>query len=253
MTNDELLLTATFIGIFVLAIAIFITEITTFKNNKKRELEEKQVLFGYFVSGADMRWTALSKIVVVVSGNYVPGEDWMAEVKRYEGNPIAREDIKELYWENVRLLESKYDDCLEMLAELKRQSKNKRITGNQYTQLQSQLIEMAKDVVERCRVIYQLMKADSEAELKARTTLTTIESPVLSEPSFLRSEERALLNILESPEATRDMKAEAERLLSKWRRLNPEVSPVSSVQESMNQDLLTIKRILEGKELSPND
>lgn len=192
-------------------------------------------------------------------GDDIQREQWMAEVKRYEGNPIVSEEIKSRYWENLELVNDKYFAFDDAMDELVRKGNDRHSTRREYEGFKAQVIEMQLDIIERCRVCYDFMKEDAAREKNRRTSLTVESSAnekdeaLPEQHRFVASEERALLNILESPKANDEMKAEAKSLLAKWRALQGEPADESGEIDSMKDDLTTITRIIEGQQLGIQD
>lgn len=179
-------------------------------------------------------------------------EPWMAEVKRFEGNLIESVSIKSHFWLNLHLLNEKFKAYK---YARKRLQDSHYLSSAEIKRTVSQNNEMRADIIERCHVCYMIMKADAEEEKLERTAWILQPSSPLeleeqeSEDDELSVEERALLRILDSPEANDEMKAEAKVLLDKWRALNEDEEQDSPEQASMKRDLETIQRIIAGKEL----
>lgn len=251
------------IGLIPGAVAMVTVGITLKKmkrDNARQQEQQKKESESRFLETENRNYLPVSKILIEVRRNSnFDYENWMAEVKRYEGNLIASEEIKRLYWENLEQVNLKYIAFDEAWDELVRQNNNRRITGAQYDSFKFQVAHLQRDVIDRCQVCYELMKTDAAEELKIRTTInpevavSPNDTPEQVEERYVPSEERALLNILESSQASYEMKAEAESLLKEWRTLHGESSVESPETESMKDDLATIKRIIEMQTIGVSD
>lgn len=192
----------------------------------------------------------VSYILLQVANEVADFQPWMGEVKRYEGNRIESEEIQEQFWLNLVLLNEKYERFTKDLKYFDDWEAHKSYEYN-YSYLQ-QLRALKTEVLERCQECFDMMKADSVAEREERLSIgatAPIERLEAPKEPFMASEEKALLHILESPKASAEMKIEAGKLLEKWKSLHMNESLPSAEENSMRIDLLTIRNIIEGKEV----
>lgn len=228
--------------------------VTLGKKYKRIKKEEAEML-EYNLHFPESYWKRsgirpVSDILMNVAGKQADFKPWMGEIKRYEGNRIESEEIKERFWLNLVLVNEKFDAYLKNEKEYERHEdfESKRFLEN----FRAQQDALKMDIIDRCHDCYEMMKMDSVAERQERLMISGT-APLLQlevpEERFVASEEKALLKILESPVASFEMKAEAKGLLDKWRALHLSESRPSAEEESMRIDLLTIRNIIDGKEV----
>lgn len=204
---------------------------------KRKYKERKKQYMERFPDGEELGYASVSTIIRnLFSPDVIKTSEWMSKTVRYEGNVIRSTKIKELFWVNFFDLNEKYER-FENMSELRNPPNL------------SERNIMIESLAERCRVCYDLMVVDSR-EPHRETALQDISDldDILhtKQPSV---EVQRLLAIMESTEATDEMKQEAQVLLKKWNELNKEDTPESSTMVDMKNDLETIKRIVESKEM----
>lgn len=242
------------IGIPVLlSVGAIGVSVTVASRNKVKKASRTASYKAYFPDAYSdclgMEVYPISRILLSIMDESEHMEPWMSEVKRYEGNRIESPEVQKRFWLNMLLLNEKYALYRQEWRGL--DSIHRFESDSYILNANEQLEALKQEVLQRCHDCYQLMKADGIEERQARLAvpLKTEEMPELHTKPFIGSEEKALLRILESPEATPDMKQEAGRLLMVWQALSDNSSVMSAEEESMRTDLLTIRNIIEGKKV----
>lgn len=224
---------------------------------RKKKEEAKADLHEYKVHFPDAysKLSGLYPVSHILMGVEAEFQPWMGEVKRYEGNFIESEEIREQFWLNLALVNEKYE---RFLYEVKEYDEFHMVKSDSFNlHHRRQLMALQNEILERCHDCFEMMKEDSVTEREERLAIgvkaSTEESSEPHALTFMAIEEKVLLNILQSPKASHEMKLEASQLLEQWKTLHTVEPQLSAEEESMRIDLLTIRNSIEGKKVEIND